>query len=56
MRGPPPEKVEEEKPPDEYSVPVKPSALPASTGPPDEQAAGLGGMLAILGGETEEEP
>lgn len=50
MRGPPPQKKEEEKPPDDFSVPLKVPALPASTGPPDE---GMGGMLAILGGDEE---
>jgi hypothetical protein len=53
MRGPPPEKIEESKPSDDYSVPSKsPAALQAGGG---DDGGGMAGMLAILGDAPEEQ-
>jgi hypothetical protein len=51
MRGPPPVKKEEEKPPEDFSVPIKAPALTA--GPGADDGSPISGMLAILGGDEE---
>lgn len=48
MRGPPPEKKEDEKTTDEFGGSLKVPALPAAAGPPEEQPAESQGVLAIM--------
>lgn len=49
MRGPPPEKKEDDKTTDEFGGSLKVPALPAAAGPPvEEQPVESQGVLAIM--------